>query len=122
VRHLQEVEHGLRADPLDAVVPFFTSIPEFCPDSNAPSARTVRESHLLHFNVCDDACLRVAHFERKARQCPRDGAIIFADLIGKLDVLRVACDKCGRNYFPLDGDLTAGPLLLPGFPGILETS
>jgi hypothetical protein len=27
---------------------------------------------------------------------PRDGAIIFADLIGKLDVLAVDCDKCGR--------------------------
>jgi hypothetical protein len=27
---------------------------------------------------------------------PRDGAIIFSDLIGKLDVLRVPCDKCGR--------------------------
>jgi hypothetical protein len=27
---------------------------------------------------------------------PRDGAIIFSDLIGKLDVLNVACDKCGR--------------------------
>ena len=27
---------------------------------------------------------------------PRDGAILFGDLIGKLDVLRVACDKCGR--------------------------
>ncbi len=26
-----------------------------------------------------------------------DGAIIFSDLIGKLDVLRVACDKCGRD-------------------------
>jgi hypothetical protein len=26
---------------------------------------------------------------------PRDGAIIFADLIGKLDLIRVACDKCG---------------------------
>jgi hypothetical protein len=26
---------------------------------------------------------------------PRDGAIIFSDLIGKLDVLRVACDKLG---------------------------
>jgi hypothetical protein len=25
---------------------------------------------------------------------PRDGAIIFSDLIGKLDVLRVACTKC----------------------------
>jgi hypothetical protein len=31
---------------------------------------------------------------------PRDGAIIFSDLIGKLDVLRVACAKCDRagNY------------------------
>jgi hypothetical protein len=27
---------------------------------------------------------------------PRDGAIIFADLIGKLDVLNVACEKCSR--------------------------
>ena len=28
---------------------------------------------------------------------PRDGAIIFGDLIGKLDDLRVSCDKCGRS-------------------------
>lgn len=28
---------------------------------------------------------------------PRDGAIIFRDLIGKLDVLRVECAKCGRS-------------------------
>jgi hypothetical protein len=28
---------------------------------------------------------------------PRDGAIIFGDLIGKLDVLRVECPKCGRG-------------------------
>jgi hypothetical protein len=27
---------------------------------------------------------------------PREGAIIFRDLIGKLDVLTVECDKCGR--------------------------
>jgi len=26
---------------------------------------------------------------------PRDSAIIFGDLIGKLDMLRVSCDKCG---------------------------
>jgi hypothetical protein len=32
-----------------------------------------------------------------ARVMPRDGAILFADLIGKLDLLRVACDKCGRD-------------------------
>jgi hypothetical protein len=28
---------------------------------------------------------------------PRDGAIIFGDLVGKLDVLKVACGKCGRE-------------------------
>ena len=28
---------------------------------------------------------------------PRDGAIIFSDFIGKLDLLRVACAKCGRD-------------------------
>jgi hypothetical protein len=28
---------------------------------------------------------------------PRDGAIIFSDLIGKLDMLRVECPKCGRG-------------------------
>ena len=30
-------------------------------------------------------------------EMPRDGAIIFSDLIGKLDVLRVSCEKCGRD-------------------------
>ena len=28
---------------------------------------------------------------------PRDGAIIFSDLIVKLDLLRVTCEKCGRD-------------------------
>jgi hypothetical protein len=28
---------------------------------------------------------------------PHDGAIIFSDLIGKLDVLRIECPKCGRS-------------------------
>jgi hypothetical protein len=28
---------------------------------------------------------------------PRDGAILFGDLTGKLDMLRVACEKCGRD-------------------------
>jgi hypothetical protein len=27
---------------------------------------------------------------------PREGAIIFNDLIGEIDVLRVECPKCGR--------------------------
>ena len=27
----------------------------------------------------------------------RNGAIIFGDLVGKLDVLHVACDKCQRK-------------------------
>jgi hypothetical protein len=34
---------------------------------------------------------------------PRDGAIIFRDIVGKLAVLRVECDKCGRRgSYPLD--------------------
>jgi hypothetical protein len=28
---------------------------------------------------------------------PRDGAITFGDLVGKLDVLVVDCPKCGRS-------------------------
>jgi hypothetical protein len=28
---------------------------------------------------------------------PRDGAIIFGDLVGKLDPLRIECPKCGRS-------------------------
>jgi hypothetical protein len=27
----------------------------------------------------------------------RDGAIIFRDIVGKLDVLNVECDRCGRR-------------------------
>jgi hypothetical protein len=28
---------------------------------------------------------------------PRDGAIIFRDLVGKLDMLGITCDKCGQQ-------------------------
>ena len=28
---------------------------------------------------------------------PRDGATILSDLIGKLDAVRVRCERCGRN-------------------------
>ena len=28
---------------------------------------------------------------------PRDGAIAFRDIVGKLTVLRITCDKCGRS-------------------------
>jgi hypothetical protein len=28
---------------------------------------------------------------------PRDGAIIFGDLVGKLDALNIECEKCGRR-------------------------
>jgi hypothetical protein len=28
---------------------------------------------------------------------PRNGATIFSDLIGKLDVVLVSCERCGRN-------------------------
>jgi hypothetical protein len=34
---------------------------------------------------------------------PRDGAIIFRDLVGKLAVLRIECDKCGRSGRYADG-------------------
>jgi hypothetical protein len=42
---------------------FFTSIPEFCPDSNSPSPRT-RRFPPFTFNICDDACLRVRPHSR----------------------------------------------------------
>ena len=32
-----------------------------------------------------------------ARWQDHDGAITFGDLVGKLDMLRVACEKCGRK-------------------------
>ena len=28
---------------------------------------------------------------------PREGAIIFRDLVGELEVLNIECDKCGRR-------------------------
>jgi hypothetical protein len=28
---------------------------------------------------------------------PRDGAIMFRDIVGKLTILRITCDKCGRS-------------------------
>jgi hypothetical protein len=28
---------------------------------------------------------------------PREGAIIFRDLVGKLEVLNIECEKCGRR-------------------------
>jgi hypothetical protein len=28
---------------------------------------------------------------------PRDGAITFRDIVGKLEVLRITCEKCGRR-------------------------
>jgi hypothetical protein len=37
---------------------------------------------------------------------PHDGAIIFSDLIGKLDLLRVECAKCGRSDRYRLADLT----------------
>ena len=45
-----------------------------------------------------DVCEGDTHFRSilpAGRTMPRDGAIIFGDLVGKLDVLHVACDKCG---------------------------
>jgi hypothetical protein len=39
---------------------------------------------------------------------PRDGAIIFSDLIGKTEVLRVTCEKCGRDR-PLNATARSPP-------------
>ena len=33
----------------------------------------------------------------RASVMPRDGAITFRDIVGKLHVLRITCDKCGRS-------------------------
>jgi hypothetical protein len=38
---------------------------------------------------------KTAH--RKQTKMPRDGAIIFSDLMGKLDVLYVHCEKCSER-------------------------
>jgi len=38
---------------------------------------------------------------------PRDGAIIFSDLIGKLDAVNLACEACGRaGHYPLERLIT----------------
>jgi hypothetical protein len=34
----------------------------------------------------------------------RDGSIVFSDLIGKLETLRVTCDKCGREAATVSAD------------------
>jgi hypothetical protein len=40
---------------------------------------------------------------RSAAAMPRDGAITFRDIIGKLEVLWITCDKCGRRgQYPVD--------------------
>jgi hypothetical protein len=36
-------------------------------------------------------------FNGAAGSMPRDGAITFRDIVGKLAVLRITCDKCGRS-------------------------
>jgi hypothetical protein len=41
---------------------------------------------------------------------PRDGAIIFSDLTGKLDVVRLSREKCGRDgRYPCNGSLKPWP-------------
>jgi hypothetical protein len=51
----------------------------------------------------NDACgLRAMRYadvekEHEALIMPRDGSLTPADLIGKLEVLRVECEKCGRS-------------------------
>jgi hypothetical protein len=48
------------------------------------------------WSECID-CLVCEDFVRWDWAMPCDGAIIFGNLIGKLDMLRVACAKCGRD-------------------------
>jgi hypothetical protein len=55
-----------------------------------------RGSWLKQDNRSAEARTRV-EADYAAAVMPRDGAIIFGDLIAKLDVLHVACDKCGRK-------------------------
>jgi hypothetical protein len=54
-----------------------------------PEAITAVRTDFVH----PDACAPYG----KAAFIPRDGAIIFRDLVGKLDVLNIECDKCGRR-------------------------
>jgi hypothetical protein len=39
---------------------------------------------------------RIRRRPEQGQHVPRDGVVIFADLIGKLDVVYVHCGKCGR--------------------------
>ena len=57
----------------------------------AETLKAWRERFLAHR---DDA-ERI--YEPRFARMPRDGAIIFSDLIGKLDVLRVICSQCERD-------------------------
>jgi hypothetical protein len=41
--------------------------------------------------------LRRSQVKAGAVVVPRDGAIIFGDMIGKLGTVRVECAKCGRS-------------------------
>ena len=43
------------------------------------------------------AFLTISLFYATMVAMPRDGAIIFSDLFGKTEVLRVTCEKCGRD-------------------------
>jgi hypothetical protein len=62
----------------------------------------VNKGHLSH-NSSFGATLTFPAYFRDCQLCndamimPRDGAIVFSDLIGKLDVLRVSCTKCERD-------------------------
>jgi nucleoid DNA-binding protein len=73
------------------------------------AARTAIRRRVKHITCCrpsgkqSDRCLQVfAGAEGNLLagldvDWPRDGAIIFGDLIGKLDMLRVSCEKRGRD-------------------------
>ena len=41
--------------------------------------------------------MKICHNKTRHARKLRDGAIIFGQLIGKLDVLRIECAKCGQS-------------------------
>jgi hypothetical protein len=65
-----------------------------------PTLNVERISIINRFSPCSRRIHSPAHIPITAngfRPIPRDGATVFSDLIGKLDVLRVSCGKCERD-------------------------
>ena len=71
---------------------------DFAADLLLRAARTRKESDIEMATAQMERALRV-----EMVVMPRDGAITFRDIVGKLAILRVECDKCGRpGQYPVD--------------------